>query len=247
VDKILIKEGDKVKTGQIIAWMSSADRAAILDAARSHGAKELKKWEGMYRPTPIVSPSSGTIIALNIVPGQTVVESLIAFELSDRLIISAQVDEADIGFIKTGMKARIKIDAFPLDTIETQVVRISEQSTTANSVNVFNVLLVPVKEVKFLKSGMTASVQFVVYHRDNAVVLPTWISEGKENTELTLNKKGSDGEAIPVKVKVGRSNGDKLEVLGGLEPGTTLLYKPMQLTTDAPKGLMGGMLQKKKK
>ena len=35
VDQILVKEGEMVKTGQTLAWMSSTERAAVLDAARS--------------------------------------------------------------------------------------------------------------------------------------------------------------------------------------------------------------------
>ena len=34
VEKVLVSEGDMVKTGKILAWMSSTDRAALLDSAR---------------------------------------------------------------------------------------------------------------------------------------------------------------------------------------------------------------------
>ncbi len=37
IEKILVREGDKVKIGQILAWMSSTERAALLDAARGQG------------------------------------------------------------------------------------------------------------------------------------------------------------------------------------------------------------------
>jgi membrane fusion protein, macrolide-specific efflux system len=37
VDSILVQEGDHVKSGQIVAWMSSTERAALLDAARGQG------------------------------------------------------------------------------------------------------------------------------------------------------------------------------------------------------------------
>src|SRR5262245_33207288 len=35
IEKLLVDEGDHVKQGQILAWMSSSDRAAIVDAARA--------------------------------------------------------------------------------------------------------------------------------------------------------------------------------------------------------------------
>src|SRR4051812_1696131 len=72
IEKLLVDEGDKVKAGQILAWMSSSDRAAILDAARAQGTDVMRKWEDTYKPTPIVAPLSGSIILRNVVVGQTV-------------------------------------------------------------------------------------------------------------------------------------------------------------------------------
>ena len=37
VEQVLVQEGEFVKTGQILAWMSSTDRAALLDAAKGQG------------------------------------------------------------------------------------------------------------------------------------------------------------------------------------------------------------------
>ena len=69
IEKLLVSEGDKVRQGQIIAWMSSTDRAAILDAARAQSPEELKKWEDAYKATPIIAPLPGTIILTGTPPG----------------------------------------------------------------------------------------------------------------------------------------------------------------------------------
>jgi len=39
MEELLVDEGSIVKKGQTLAWMSSSDRAAILDAARAGGAR----------------------------------------------------------------------------------------------------------------------------------------------------------------------------------------------------------------
>ena len=57
IEKLLVDEGAHVSSGQILGWMSSTDRAAILDAARAQGPEELKHWEDTYKPTPIVAPT----------------------------------------------------------------------------------------------------------------------------------------------------------------------------------------------
>ncbi|MDD5630243.1 MAG: efflux RND transporter periplasmic adaptor subunit, partial [Elusimicrobia bacterium] len=113
IERLLVKEGDRVSQGQIIAWMSSTDRAAILDAARAQGPDTLKKWEDTYKATPIVAPLPGVIILKNVVEGETVTSSSVIYAMSDVLIVLAQVDESDIGRIRVGMPARITLDSYP--------------------------------------------------------------------------------------------------------------------------------------
>src|SRR5262245_5012268 len=51
IEKLLMDEGDRVRAGEILAWMSSTDRASIIDAARAKGPDEVKKWQDTYKPT----------------------------------------------------------------------------------------------------------------------------------------------------------------------------------------------------
>ena len=88
IDKILVYEGETVKRGQVLALMSSSDRAALLDTARAKGPDELKYWEDAYKATPVVAPANGLIIARNIVEGQTVAADTDLYDLSDRLVVT---------------------------------------------------------------------------------------------------------------------------------------------------------------
>ena len=62
VERILTNEGDFVEKGEILAWMSSTERAALIDSARARGKDEVEKWEQIYRETPILAPITGMII-----------------------------------------------------------------------------------------------------------------------------------------------------------------------------------------
>ncbi len=62
IEEILVKEGDKVKKGDILCLMSSTERAALLDAAHLKGEKELKYWEEVYKPIPLIAPIDGEVI-----------------------------------------------------------------------------------------------------------------------------------------------------------------------------------------
>ncbi|MDR0617549.1 MAG: biotin/lipoyl-binding protein [Endomicrobium sp.] len=72
IEQILVNEGDTIKKGQIIIWMSSSERATMIDAARAIGDEEYARWQDIYKPTPIVAPMSGFIIYRQKEPGQTV-------------------------------------------------------------------------------------------------------------------------------------------------------------------------------
>ncbi|MDP2911153.1 MAG: efflux RND transporter periplasmic adaptor subunit [Candidatus Omnitrophota bacterium] len=69
IEKILVKEGDEVKTGDTLAWMSSTERAALIDAARAKGEEALKYWEETYKPIPLLAPIDGEVIVEKIQPG----------------------------------------------------------------------------------------------------------------------------------------------------------------------------------
>ena len=72
IEKVLVEEGRKVRKGQILAWMSSTERAALIDTAISKGPAETKYWEDSYKMTPILAPSRGLIILKSADAGQTV-------------------------------------------------------------------------------------------------------------------------------------------------------------------------------
>ena len=62
IDTINVSNGAAVKQGQVLAWISSTDRAALMDAARAAGGKEVAFWEDIYKPAPLIAPLDGHII-----------------------------------------------------------------------------------------------------------------------------------------------------------------------------------------
>lgn len=162
IERVLVKEGQKVRVGQILAWMSSTERAALLDAARAQGADEIKKWEELYKPTPILAPLSGIVILKNVEPGQTFTTTDAVFALSDRLTVKAQVDETDIAEIKVKQTAIVTLDAYPDQKIPAVVDQIAFEAKTVSNVTTYIVDVVPDSEPEFMRSGMTANIKFFV-------------------------------------------------------------------------------------
>lgn len=216
VDSILVQEGEKVKTGQTLAWMSSTDRAALLDAARAQGEAQLKYWQQVYKPIELLAPIDGEVIVATAQPGQTVTTVDAVVVLSDHLIVRAQVDETDIGKIKLGQKAVITLDAYQDDLIKSSVEHIYYESQTVNNVTIYPVDLIPEEVPDFFRSGMNATVDFNVDSKENILLLPLEaVKKDKEENYVLLKKNGDKGPVKQV-VQLGISDDKNVEILSGL-------------------------------
>ncbi|MBI2609028.1 MAG: efflux RND transporter periplasmic adaptor subunit [Deltaproteobacteria bacterium] len=224
IDSIAIEEGDLVEQGKIIASMSSTNRAALLDIARSRNPGEYKEWEEMYQPTPIIAPVTGRIISKKIVPGQTVGTQSVLFEMSDKLVIRAQVDETDIEKIKPGMDAVITVDAYPNKNFGAHVDKISHQSELINNVNIYSVELVLYKQLQELRSGMTANVHFIIKEKESALVIPVWAVQGREEEDFTVLDKNKK----PKILSLGLSDGQNVEILSPIQEGEEIFVQQFQ-------------------
>lgn len=229
VEKVLVREGTKVKKGQILAWMSSTERAAMLDAASAKGPQELKEWEEMYRATPILAAINGTIIQKNIESGQTFTTADAILVMSDRLTVKAQVDETDISKIKVKQNALITLDAYPEKKIQAQVDLIAYDATTVNNVTTYIVDVLPKEPPDYMRSGMTANVVFVVDSKRDVLIVPTEAikTDGKKNT---VSMKSTDSkQTFEREVQLGISDGKKTEIVAGLQVGEKILVQEFKI------------------
>jgi macrolide-specific efflux system membrane fusion protein len=224
IEEILVNEGDKVKKGQILAWMSSTDRAAILDFALSQGKEAMKYWENVYKPTPLIAPINGTVIVRAIEPGQSVTTSTAVLVLSDRLIVKAQVDETDIGKVKLKQDAIISLDAYPQIKIKGKVDKISYESKIVNNVTIYEVDILPERIPSVFRSGMSANVNIVEKSKKNVLLIPLEaVHQDKEGHFVLLNQE--NGMPLKQRVKLGISDEKNVEVISGLDEDSKIIIK----------------------
>ncbi|MFZ5630855.1 MAG: efflux RND transporter periplasmic adaptor subunit [Spirochaetota bacterium] len=230
MESVLVREGQKVRRGQIIAWMSSTERAALLDSARAVSSEEYKRFQEYYKATPIVAPVSGTIILRSVEPGQTVASADVLLVVSDRLQVVAKVDETDIARVERSVPAEILLDAYPQQPIEARVSAIAYEAKTVNNVTTYDVEVAPKAQPAFMRSGMTANVTFVLKKKEDVLTLPLAAIQFKKDSPFVLVK-GAKGKAEEVLVVIGDSDGSNTEITSGLDEAQTVLVPKMQINT----------------
>ncbi|MEI8176959.1 MAG: HlyD family efflux transporter periplasmic adaptor subunit [Candidatus Omnitrophota bacterium] len=225
VESIQVQEGQAVKAGEILAWMSSTDRAALLDAARGQGAESLKYWQETYKPIPLLSPIDGQVIVATVQPGQTVTTAEAVVVLSDHLIVRAQVDETDIGKITLKQSAAISLDAYPDANIKAAVEHIYYESQTINNVTIYNVDLLPESVPAFFRSGMNTTVDFLAQDRKNVLLIPVEAVRKDKDSASVMVSEGAGEPPSRRKIKLGITDDKNYEVLSGLDISDKVVVK----------------------
>ena len=235
IDQILVQEGEIVKTGQVLALMSSTERAALLDAAKNQGPDEVKYWEDVYKPTPILSPVDGEVIVSKDYPGQTVTTNDDIVVLSDHLIVQAQVDETDIGKIKLGQEAALSLDAYPQIKIKGKVNHIYYESLIVNNVTIYQVDILPDKVPDVFRSGMSATVNIVENAKDNILTLPLGAVKKTKEGSCVLIGQGLGKKPKELKVETGISDEKNIEIISGLTSNDKVLMAVQKYKANAGK------------
>ncbi len=125
----------------------------------------------------IRSPITGKVIDRSIEEGQTVAASLssptlfyIAEDLKN-MEIYANVDESDIGMIKTGMHTVFTVEAYPDDSFEGVVKQIRLQPETISNVVNYTVVVETSNDSGLLLPGMTTTIDFIIEQKNDVLLV----------------------------------------------------------------------------
>jgi len=232
VEDVLITEGRKVKKGEIIAWMSSSDRAALLDAARAKGEAELNKWNDVYKPTPIIARAKE--------PGQSVTMSDVIAVMADTLIVKASVDETDLRYIAIGQTVEISLDAYPGKKFGGIVEHVAYESELINNVTVYEVNIRPLSVPTAFRAGMTATVEVTAKKNERALLLPLEAIVARNGGKFVMLKTNTKKPRY-APVETGIISGKTAEIISGITEGDTVLMPQNDAREKKTSTRMGGI------
>jgi HlyD family secretion protein len=183
----------------------------------------------------IRAPTTGTVLELLVNEGDPVVP-LTSYQagtplttLADMttLVFKGTVDEIDVGKLKEGMPARIKVGALPQAQVDGRVYKIAPKSKTAEGATLFDVEidLLPAKDV-VLRAGYSANADVVVREKADVLLVPERLvtfADGKATVEVPGP---GDGDPVKKPIETGLSDGISVEVAGGLQEKDLVVERP---------------------
>jgi len=206
----------------------SRERLSLIERGRINIAG--KKIESVVK-----SSIHGTVLERKINVGDPVVPltsyqaGTELFTLADmnELIFRGTVDEIDVGKLKEGMPAILKIGALPNDTIHGVLYKISPKARKEENSTLFD-LEIKITETgrSMLRAGYSANADIIIKKKEDILVIPERLIEFVEDTAFVQVKDSTSAEIQRKMIKTGLSDGLNIEVTEGLNEGDILVEKP---------------------
>jgi len=184
--------------------------------------------------TVIKSPVEGTILERRVNEGDPVVpltsyqagtELLIMADM-DSLIFKGTVDEIDVGKLKEGMTAELKIGAIPDQKILGVLTKISPKAKLQENATLFEVeIKITQRGDKVIRAGYSTNADLVINKAENSLFIPERLVEFKEDKTF-VEMKNDKEEIIKKEVKIGLSDGINIEIQEGLKEGEEVVERP---------------------
>jgi HlyD family secretion protein len=160
----------------------------------------------------IYSPIVGVVLNRAVDQGQTVAASFSTpnlFTIGNDLTqmqVQANVDEADIGQVRTDQPVDFTVDAYPNETFKGSVRQIRLQPVVTSNVVTYTVIVNAPNPEKKLMPGMTANITVLVQKVDSVLTVPgkalrftpdaTWLAEYMKNNPFG-QRQGQGGAGRP--------------------------------------------------
>jgi HlyD family secretion protein len=214
----------------------SEARVAQARATVAQAQATVDRTEEELTNATIRSPINGTVLSRDIEIGSPVSSILnlgssatLVMVLGDigRVYVKGKVDEADIGLVRLGQPARIKVETFKDRQFEGKVTQIAPMGVEKDNVVNFEVRVSIDNGSGELRANMTANAEIVLEEHKRTLIVPerAVIYDAKRNAYAEKVAAGTKTGRERVAVTLGVSNGTRTEVVKGLAAGDRVILQ----------------------
>ena len=204
--------------------------------------KALAKSGATKRTMTFLSPVNGIVTEKKAIQGMRFMPGEMLYQVTDlsSVWVVADVFEQDIGLVKTGAKAQVKINAYPDKVFEGKIAYV--YPTLKADTRTVQVRIEISNPGMLLKPSMFAQIELPVSGKKEVLVIPdsAVIDSGTRRIVLVQLK---EGRFEPREVKTGARSDNYMEVLEGVKEGEQVVVAANFLI-DAEsnlKAVVGGM------
>jgi HlyD family secretion protein len=146
----------------------------------------------------------------------------------DLLLFKGTVDEIDVGRMKEGMPAEIKVGALPTDRVTGTLTKISLKAEKKENATVFPIeIAIPKASNAVLRAGYSANASVIIRHKDSVLVVPERVVTFRNDSAFVRVPLGA-GKDEERYIKTGLSDAITIEVAEGLKEGDEVIEKPVK-------------------
>jgi multidrug resistance efflux pump len=142
---------------------ATAEELAAAEAAVAQASAALQAARAALDQATLRAPFAGTVAALEVAPGETVLPGQVVLALADlgRLQVqTTDLSERDVAQVTLGDRAIVHVDPLGVE-IGGQVVRVASQATTVGGDVVYAVVIALDEQPPGLRWGMSVEVEIV--------------------------------------------------------------------------------------
>ncbi len=151
---------------------------------------------------------------------------LMSLAYMEDLVFKGNVDEIDVGKLRSQMPAVIEIGAMPNDTVRGSLSLISPKAHKDQGSTLFEVeIAIGETGNRLLRAGYSANANIIINRKDSILVAPERLLKVSD-TVTTCEVQDSTGVVTTRTVKTGLSDGINIEVIEGLSEGEMLVERP---------------------
>jgi HlyD family secretion protein len=232
----VLEDADKAYQMALNAQTAAKSQARVSKAEVEKAKAALERYESDLRYATITSPMDGLALSRDVEVGDAVSSILVlgsqatlVMTLGDvsEVYVLGKVDEADIGRVYMGQRARIVVESFKDKSFDGKVTKISPLGKEKDNVTTFEVRVSISNPTGELKTNMTANAEIILEEKKGVLIVPEsavlYDKDRKPSLEVP-DPKGEGGKR-KVAVKLGISNGVKTELVEGLKEGDKVVLQ----------------------
>lgn len=185
---------------------------------------DLASAQAQLAKTIIAAPFSGVITSLSAVRGLSATANvpILTMIAPQTIQVESYIPESQIGLVRVGDPAEVRLDALPERTLAAAVVAIDPAATVRDGVSTYRTILHLTTGKADARSGMTGDVVITTEKRSGVISVPQGLiiaRDGKKFVRLLVGETTIEREVVTGET----SSLGTVEIISGLSAGETLV------------------------